>query len=123
MTGKLKVGIAGYGVVGQRRRQVIDAHPRLETVAVCDRRLTVNGEKIDGVVQYQHYKDLLREKLDVLFVCLTNDVAAEVVIVGDAVAIVDRAVAAETETIVLNPEIARLAMRFVQRSRLQVRKA
>jgi hypothetical protein len=34
---KLRVGIAGYGVVGQRRRQFIDAHPDLVTVAVCDR--------------------------------------------------------------------------------------
>ena len=35
MSDHLRVGIAGYGVVGKRRRQVIDAHPALETVAVC----------------------------------------------------------------------------------------
>jgi glyceraldehyde-3-phosphate dehydrogenase/erythrose-4-phosphate dehydrogenase len=34
--GTLKVGIAGYGVVGRRRRQFIDQHPKLQTVAVCD---------------------------------------------------------------------------------------
>ncbi len=33
---KLKVGIAGYGVVGKRRRFYIDQHPELSTVAVCD---------------------------------------------------------------------------------------
>ena len=29
MTGKLRVGIAGFGVVGKRRRTFIDAHPAL----------------------------------------------------------------------------------------------
>ena len=34
---RLRVGIAGYGVVGKRRRHFIDKHPQLELVAVCDR--------------------------------------------------------------------------------------
>ena len=33
---KLKVGIAGYGIVGERRRQNIDNNAHMETVAVCD---------------------------------------------------------------------------------------
>ena len=41
--GKLKVGIAGYGVVGKRRRNAIDQHPALETAAVCDRIFQENG--------------------------------------------------------------------------------
>ena len=32
----LKVGIAGYGVVGKRRHKYIDEHPSLRVVAVCD---------------------------------------------------------------------------------------
>ena len=32
----LTVGIAGYGVVGERRRKVIDEHPNLRLVAVAD---------------------------------------------------------------------------------------
>ena len=82
MTNKLKVGIAGYGVVGKRRRHFIDRHPRLETVAVCDRTFATAGIFDDGVRFYTHYKDLLGEKLNVLFVCLTNDIAPEVVIAG-----------------------------------------
>lgn len=82
MTNKLKVGIAGYGVVGKRRRHFIDRHPRLETVAVCDRTFATAGVFDDGVRFYTHYKDLLGEKLNVLFVCLTNDIAPEVVIAG-----------------------------------------
>ena len=33
----LKVGIAGYGIVGQRRRICVDSHSNLHLVAVCDR--------------------------------------------------------------------------------------
>ena len=82
MTEKLKVGIAGYGVVGKRRRQFIDTHPSLETVAVCDQRLEGEGAAEDGVRHYTHYKRLLEENLDVLFVCLSNDINPEVTIAG-----------------------------------------
>ncbi|CAA7621796.1 Gfo/Idh/MocA family protein [Magnetospirillum sp. UT-4] len=82
MAGRLKVGIAGYGVVGQRRRQVIDSRADMVTVAVCDQRLDGEGAFADGVRHYAHYQRLLDEDLDVLFVCLTNDVAAEVTMAG-----------------------------------------
>jgi predicted dehydrogenase len=82
MTRKLRVGIAGYGVVGKRRRKFIDLHPNLHTVAVCDRQFDGSGTLPDGLKYHRHYKDLLGEKLDVLFVCLTNDVAPEVTIAG-----------------------------------------
>lgn len=83
MTGDmLKVGIAGYGVVGRRRRQFIDIHPRLATVAVCDQNYEAPGTLIDGVRAYSTYRQLLEEPLDVLFVCLPNYLAAEVTIAG-----------------------------------------
>jgi predicted dehydrogenase len=78
----LKVGIAGYGIVGKRRRDFIDKHPALKTVAVCDKFFTSKGQFDDGVKYFPHYEDLLKEDLDILFVCLTNDVAAEVTIKG-----------------------------------------
>ena len=34
---KLRVGIAGYGVVGKLRHRHIDPHPDLQVTAVCDR--------------------------------------------------------------------------------------
>lgn len=82
MTKQLKVGIAGYGVVGQRRRQVIDQHPHLKTIAVCDQRLGGEGAFADGVRFYTHYRRLLEEELDALFVCLTNDLNPSVTIAG-----------------------------------------
>lgn len=73
-----RIGIAGHGVVGQRRRTHIDAHPDLETVAVADRRYSEDGVFDDGVRYYKRFDELLNQDLDALFVCLTNDVAAEV---------------------------------------------
>ncbi|HEX9702199.1 MAG TPA: Gfo/Idh/MocA family oxidoreductase [Rhodospirillales bacterium] len=82
MNERLKVGIAGYGVVGKRRRQVIDAHPALHTVAVSDRRLEGDGVLDGGVRYYDDYRKLLKHDLDVLFVCLTNDINPDATIGG-----------------------------------------
>ena len=77
-----RVGIAGYGVVGKRRRECIDQHPRLRTVAVCDQNFASVGTMPDGVRCFPHYKQLLEEPLDILFVCVPNYMAAEVTIAG-----------------------------------------
>lgn len=82
MNKKLNVGIAGYGVVGKRRRKAIDQHPSLQTVAVCDRTFQGEGVLQDGVRYYTDYQRLLNEDLDILFVCMTNDIAPEVTIAG-----------------------------------------
>ncbi len=82
MTRILRVGIAGYGVVGKRRRHFIDRHANLKTVAVCDRALDGDGEFADGVGYHRHYQALLEQDLDVLFVCLTNDINPDATIAG-----------------------------------------
>ena len=82
MSDVLRVGIAGYGVVGKRRRDVIDKRDDMQTVAVCDRTLDGNGSFDDGVKYFRRYQDLLAEPLDVLFVAMSNDIAAEVTIAG-----------------------------------------
>jgi len=74
----LKVGIAGYGVVGKRRRCFIDLHPNMRTAAVCDQKFEKQGILSDGVHYFANYKDLLRHPIDVLFVSLPNYLAAEV---------------------------------------------
>lgn len=78
----LKVGIAGFGVVGKRRKACADRHPHLRVVAVCDQTFNGEGTLTDGIRHYQDYRRLLTEDLDVLIVCLTNDIAAEVTIAG-----------------------------------------
>lgn len=78
----LKVGIAGFGVVGKRRKDCIDRHPHLRVIAVCDQTFVGEGALPDGIRYYQDYRRLLTEDLDVLIVCLTNEIAAEVTIAG-----------------------------------------
>lgn len=82
MGDKLRVGIAGYGVVGKRRRSSVDAHPQLRTVAVCDRAFERDGVFEDGVRFHRNYRALLDEDLDILLVCLTNDISPDVTIAG-----------------------------------------
>jgi predicted dehydrogenase len=79
---KLRVGIAGYGVVGRRRKECIDRHPDLEIVAVCDRTFPADQTLPGGIHCYSDYHKLLAEPLDILIVCLTNDVAADATIAG-----------------------------------------
>ena len=78
----MRVGIAGYGLVGKRRRQFIDLHPRMRTAAVCDQRFKDAGVMDDGVKFFPNYRQLLKEDIEVLFVCLPNYLAAEVTIAG-----------------------------------------
>jgi len=66
MTEPLRVGVAGYGVMGHRRGALIDLDPRCERVAVEDR----------------DFRLLFDHDLDALFVCLPNYLAARATIAG-----------------------------------------
>jgi len=78
----LRVGIAGYGVVGRRRHNFINQIDGIKVVAVCDRTFGSQVTAIDGVRNYADYSQLLSEDLDILFVCLTNDIAPDVTMAG-----------------------------------------
>lgn len=75
---KLRVGIAGYGVVGRRRRLHIDAHPNMEVAAVSEEKFGRDGTMPDGVRQYADYHDLIADReLDAVFVCLPTYLNAD----------------------------------------------
>ncbi len=78
----LRVGIAGYGVVGKRRRIWIDQNPSLQTVAVSDIQFAQEGVFSDGLKFFKTYEKLFGENLDILFVSLPNYLAAEVTMAG-----------------------------------------
>jgi predicted dehydrogenase len=82
MSRRLKVGIAGYGVVGKRRRQFIDQNPHLETAALCDQSFSEADVGSHEIPCFEDYKRLLNEPIDVLFVSLPNYLAAEVTMAG-----------------------------------------
>ncbi len=76
---KLKVGIAGFGVVGKKRKACADINPNLEVVAVCDRYFASSDVTTEGIKAFSNYEELLGEELDMLFVCMTNEIAPTVV--------------------------------------------
>lgn len=82
MAARLRVGIAGYGVVGRRRRQVIDANPHLVTTAVSDVTFATHPYTDPSVRVVDDWQRLLEEPLDVLVVCLPNHIAADATIAG-----------------------------------------
>lgn len=81
-TKTLKVGIAGYGVVGKRRHACADRHPALEVVAVCDRNPAALKGLPGNIKAFPDYQTLLAEDLDILIVCLTNEIAPAATIAG-----------------------------------------
>lgn len=78
MKKKLQVGIAGFGSVGQKRKKFIELNPHLNLVALCDK--IFNNESKGGLNYFKHYEDLLKCDIDILFICLTNDIQPEVTI-------------------------------------------
>ena len=78
--GKLRVGIAGYGTVGKRRKLCVDQNPHMKLIAVCDKNFVCNNLREKNINQHTNYKSLLNEKLDVLIVCLSNDLASDSVL-------------------------------------------
>tara|TARA_A100001011_G_C14234075_1_gene810177 strand:- start:159 stop:1187 length:1029 start_codon:yes stop_codon:yes gene_type:complete len=77
----LNVGIAGFGVVGRRRKKCLDNNASANVVAVCDKDL-METSKSGSTKYFKDHNDLLNENLDVLIVCLPNDIAPHVTIKG-----------------------------------------
>ncbi len=74
---KIKIAIAGYGVVGKLRHKSINKNKDFDLIAVCDRKFKKNGVFSNGIQYYRYYKELLELDIDAIIICLTNDVAAQ----------------------------------------------
>ncbi len=74
----LKVAIVGFGVVGKRRYACIKNISNVDVVSICDNRAEMLSYRLEGVQLYSSYTDILEnEKIDAVFVCLSNDMLAE----------------------------------------------
>ena len=71
----LNIGIAGYGIVGKKRHACIENHKNVRIVGVCDRNKEVGKSLGKNIKFFKSYKNLLREKLDAIFVCMPNNIA------------------------------------------------
>lgn len=82
MTETLKIGIAGFGVIGQRRKVHLEEQPGLRVVGVSDLRFGAGEPLPDGTPTYASHSELLDVPMDALFVCMPNDVAPSATIAG-----------------------------------------
>jgi len=78
---KLRTAIAGYGVIGRRRYDCLKSDKRFQIVAIGDKDIfsvesTRNLDE-NQILVFDDVKELIGLKLDVLFVCLPNYLAAE----------------------------------------------
>ena len=79
----LRVGIAGYGIVGKTRHRVLNQHQAFDVVAISDINFKENPTDLDNINAYSDYKDLInKEDLDVLFVSVPNKLASEATLIA-----------------------------------------
>ena len=72
---RLRVAIAGFGIVGKRRFNCLKKINFIDVVAVCDRNNSENYNLKKGTSFHNNYKELFRYNLDIIFICMTNDIA------------------------------------------------
>jgi len=79
----LRVGIAGYGIVGKTRHRVLNQHEAFDVVAISDINFKENPTDLDNINTYCDYKVLINtEDLDVLFVSVPNKLASEATLIA-----------------------------------------
>jgi predicted dehydrogenase len=79
MTTPLRVGIVGYGYMGEIRRRNVNDHPDLVLRGVCDPFRELHEEKI-GAPVFPTYQALIDSGLDGVFVCTPNNITPEATI-------------------------------------------
>ena len=76
----LRVGLVGYGYMGEIRHRTIAAHPQLDLVVVCDPKLTQSPAA--GAQLFTDWRAMLDAplELDLVFVCTPHTVSPDVTI-------------------------------------------
>lgn len=78
----LRIGIAGYGVVGKHRHRCIEKIPNINVAAISDKNNLSEPVTKKEISYFDNYLKIYSQNLDVIFICLTNDVASDAVIKG-----------------------------------------
>ena len=74
----MRVGIAGYGVVGKTRHQSIESNTSYQVTAISESSEKARKSIPEGITVYNDYKTLIASaELDVIFISLPNQFAAE----------------------------------------------
>ena len=74
----MKVGIAGYGVVGKTRHRSIESNTSYQVTAISESSEEARKFIPEGLEVYNDYKSLIcSADIDVIFISLPNQFAAE----------------------------------------------
>ena len=71
----IRVGIAGFGKIGQLRFQILSKHEGFEVVSILEKNKEATIP--EGIRRSESYSDLLDQNLDAVIICAFNDVLAE----------------------------------------------
>lgn len=71
----LKIGIAGFGKMGQIRADEIVKNSSTTLIAVFEQYGEVPSDKYKDIIHCTSYSELLEQDLDAVFICAFNDVA------------------------------------------------
>ena len=79
MKNKIRIAIAGYGVVGKKRKKILDKISNVEIVGISDidRKNNIFSNKIKF---FTNYNDLFKMHIDAIFISLPNKFAADATI-------------------------------------------
>ena len=69
----IRVGIAGFGKIGQLRAKILNEFRDVEVIGVFDPKKPVNND----YKYYPTFEELLSLDLDAIFLCAFNTVLAE----------------------------------------------
>ncbi len=76
----MRVGIAGYGVVGKKRYSSIIKNTSFKVTDISEVNPIARDEIPDGVNVFNNYQDLiLKADLDIIFISLPNKYASDAV--------------------------------------------
>ncbi len=79
----MKVGIAGYGVVGKKRHHSISKNTNFEVIAVSDSNAELRKDIPSEIKFYDSYEELIvHSNIDIVFISLPNKFTADAVSLG-----------------------------------------
>ena len=74
----MRVGIAGYGVVGKTRHLSIESNTSFKVTAISEKNYEARNSIPSDIDIYDDYKDLIADStIDIIFISLPNQFAAE----------------------------------------------
>tara|TARA_B100001248_G_scaffold243059_1_gene211044 strand:+ start:3598 stop:4596 length:999 start_codon:yes stop_codon:yes gene_type:complete len=76
---KINVAIAGFGVVGKKRYEILKKIKEVNIVAISDKNIQ-KSPKNKNIKFFTNYRKLFNFNLDVIFISLPNKIAAEATI-------------------------------------------